>query len=102
MAASVVQYLVTINFAVLVFNLLPGFPLDGGRLVRAALWAVTGDWRRATRIASALGMGLGYGLMALGVWLLVKGAWSAGGWNLLLGLFLRDAARASFVRVGEW
>lgn len=102
LAATVARYLVTINLAVLVFNLLPGFPLDGGRLVRAVLWAVLGDWRRATRIASALGMGLGYGLMALGAWLLFRGAWSAGLWNLLLGLFLRGAARASFRHAGDW
>jgi len=102
LAATVARYLVTINLAVLVFNLLPGFPLDGGRLVRAVLWAVLGDWRRATRMASALGIGLGYGLMALGAWLLFRGAWSAGLWNLLLGLFLRGAARASFRHAGDW
>ncbi len=98
MAAGVAQYLVMINIAVLIFNLLPGFPLDGGRLLHAVLWAILHDGRRATRIASAFGIAFGYALAALGFWSLWKGRWSTGIWYVLLGMFLRNAARASFVR----
>ena len=92
------EYLSMINLALALFNLLPGFPLDGGRLVRAALWAWSGDLRRATRIASALGIALGYGLMALGLWGLGHRVWFGGGWYILLGWYLRNSARATYRR----
>ena len=95
-AAGVVHYLAVINTGLIVFNLLPGFPLDGGRVLRAALWAWTGSLRRATRIASTLGSFLGIGLLMLGGWALTQGAWTTGMWYLLLGMFLRRMARASY------
>ena len=100
MAVAIVRYLAVINMALLVFNLLPGFPLDGGRVMRAAIWAWTGDLLRATRITGAIGSLIGLGLMGLGGWLILQDAWSGGMWYLLLGFFLRDAARAS-VRQAE-
>ena len=63
--------------------------------MRAAIWAWTGDLLQATRITSAIGAILGLGLMGLGGWLILQEAWSGGMWYLLLGFFLRDAARAS-------
>jgi Zn-dependent protease len=91
----ILRYLAVVNTAIVVFNLLPGFPLDGGRLLRAALWAWSGDLRRATRIAGALGHGLGVALMGLGLMSLLRGHWINGVWYVLLGMFLRNAARVS-------
>ena len=93
---AVVQYLAMVNTAILVFNLLPGFPLDGGRVLRAVLWAWSGNWRTATRTASVVGASLGLGLLGLGVWAMVRGSWIGGLWYMLLGFFLRDAAQASY------
>jgi len=93
---SILQYLAVINTGILLFNLLPGFPLDGGRLVHAALWAVTNNPRLATRMASWLGAAFGLGLMSLGIWGIVRGEWSSGIWYVLLGFFLRDAALQSY------
>jgi len=98
-ALAILSYLALINTAILVFNLLPGFPLDGGRVLRAVVWAATGNFRRATRVAAALGATLGFCLMGLGVWALVRGTWFSGFWYLMLGFFLRDAARGSLRRL---
>lgn len=97
---ALLRYLAVVNTAILAFNLLPGFPLDGGRLLRAALWAWMGDLGRATRIAAALGSGLGIGLMMLGALSLLRGHWINGIWYGLLGIFLRRAAQASAEEVG--
>jgi CBS domain-containing protein len=78
------------------FNLLPAFPLDGGRVLRAALWARGGDLRRATGISAALGKGLGTALMALGALGVVFFHVLAGLWWMVLGWFLRTAAQQSY------
>ena len=96
-AAAIARYLAVINTGILLFNLLPGLPLDGGRILRAALWGWTGDLRAATRIASLIGTLLGFGLMGLGILVLLRGAWVGGAWYLILGRFLRQAARLSAV-----
>lgn len=93
---AILRYLAIVNTGILLFNLLPGFPLDGGRVLRAALWAWTGDIRRATRIASRVGSLLAIGLLALGVWAAIAGRWGGGMWYILLGLFLQRAAQASY------
>lgn len=100
-AVALLRYLAMINTGLLLFNLLPGFPLDGGRVLRAALWAMTGRWETATRIASVCGMAVGIGLMLLGVWAATQGGWSAGVWYLLLGLFLRNAARVGWLQAKQ-
>ena len=84
-----------INLTLAGFNLLPGFPLDGGRVLRAAVWSATNDLRHATYIAATAGQGLGYALMAFGVLGLFLTAWN-GVLLILLGWFLLDAARSSY------
>jgi Zn-dependent protease len=94
-AVAVLGYLASINAAVLVLNLLPGFPLDGGRIVRAIAWWRTGDRLRATRIAARMGGGLAYLLMGLGAVWFLQGDLISGIWLVLIGLFLRQAARTA-------
>ncbi len=84
-----------INFALAVFNLLPGLPLDGGRVLRAFLWWRHGSIERATRTASLTGKALAMGLILLGFLLLFYGQWG-GVWLILIGMFLRNAAEASY------
>ena len=96
MLSAIVHYLAAINLGIILFNLLPGFPLDGGRVLRALLWAWTGDARRATRASSLVGVGFGTGLVALGLWVMVKGSWAGGLWYVMLGWFLRQAALGSY------
>jgi Zn-dependent protease/CBS domain-containing protein len=85
-----------INLVLAAFNLLPGFPLDGGRMVRAAAWAVTKDLRRATRIAATLGAVIAYGLVAWGVFMIfTSGSYIDGLWFGLIGWFLLVASRQS-------
>lgn len=92
----VTQYLGYINIALAVFNLLPGFPLDGGRLFRAMAWKATGDVTRATRWASTGGQWLGYALMALGFLQTFAGGVLGGLWLVFIGWFLRGAAEMSY------
>ncbi|MGH7505871.1 MAG: site-2 protease family protein [Longimicrobiales bacterium] len=91
----VAQYLAVLNVALAVFNLLPGFPLDGGRLFRAVVWKVTGSVTKATRVASVGGRLLGYALIALGVFEAVRGRVVSGLWLGFIGWFLRNAAIGS-------
>ncbi len=94
----VADYLAFINLALAVFNLLPGFPLDGGRLFRATVWKFTGDLHKATRWATAGGKGLGYALMGWGLLQLFAGAAGGGLWLLFIGWFVRTAAESSFTQ----
>lgn len=93
---GVAHYLTLVNLAVAVFNLVPAFPLDGGRMLRAALWHWYDDLHRATRIASHIGSGFGVALMILGGLSFIQGAFIAGMWWLLIGAFLRMAATAGY------
>ncbi len=93
--ATVVEYLAVINAAVGTFNLLPGYPLDGGRVFRAIIWARTGSLQRATGFAAKVGVGIAY-LMILGgmAWVLAFGI--GGLWYVLIGLFLKSAAEGAY------
>ncbi|MGH2717576.1 MAG: M50 family metallopeptidase [Actinomycetota bacterium] len=83
----------SINVLLALFNMLPGFPLDGGRVFRAAVWQKTGSFTRATKMAATSGRVIGIGLMGLGVILLFwKGDFADGIWMALIGLFLYQAA----------
>ena len=93
---AVWRHLAVLNIAIAVFNLLPGFPLDGGRLFRAVLWKATGDLTRATRIATTAGAVLGIGLILLGLWQAFTGATIGGLWLVFVGWFLRNAAVRSY------
>ncbi|MGE0022010.1 MAG: M50 family metallopeptidase [Hyphomicrobium sp.] len=96
---AVFRYLGFVNLALAVFNLLPGFPLDGGRLLRAYFWQRSGDLRSATRRAADWGGGIAVGLMALGALQIFGGALVGGLWLIFIGMFLRGAARASYYGV---
>ncbi len=94
-ARAVASYLGFINFLLAAFNLLPGFPLDGGRLFRALAWMRTGDLTKATRWATTGGRWLGYGLVGLGILQTLGGAVLGGLWLVFIGWFLRNAADMS-------
>jgi Zn-dependent protease/CBS domain-containing protein len=85
-----------INLTLGVFNLLPGFPLDGGRVLRAILWWRMGDLRRATHWAANAGRGVSFLFIFGGVWLLFAGYWFNGLWLAFIGWFLGNAAVGSY------
>jgi Zn-dependent protease len=95
---AVLSYLTTVNVFVLAFNLIPGFPLDGGRIARAIAWKLTGDRNRATRFAARLGRLAGWGMVAFGGLILVGAiGWDvfSGIWLIFIGFFLSSAARSA-------
>jgi Zn-dependent protease/CBS domain-containing protein len=94
--AGTFGYLAWTNLLLAAFNLAPGFPLDGGRLLRAAIWKATGSLGRATRIASLAGQGVGWLLVAGGVAWLLAGDLAGGIWFAFIGWFLVQAARSSY------
>jgi Zn-dependent protease/CBS domain-containing protein len=96
---AVLSYLATLNLVLAVFNLIPAFPLDGGRALRAALWSWRGDIAWATRVAAATGGGFGLFLMGAGVVLALTGSLAAGLWWILIGAFVRGAARESVAQL---
>lgn len=96
---AVFGYLAFINVALAVFNLLPGFPLDGGRLLRAFLWRRWGDLRRATARAADWGSGIAWALIGLGALEIFGGGLVGGLWLIFIGLFLRSAASTSYQSV---
>lgn len=93
---GVAAYLAVLNLVLGAFNLLPGFPMDGGRVLRAVIWKVTGNVTRATQWASRVGAGMAVLLMAYGVWEILAGQLISGVWLILIGMFIRNAARASY------
>ena len=96
---GVIGYLATINCVLAVFNLLPAFPLDGGRMLRSALWSWKGNLRWATHISSQIGTGFGMALVFLGVLQLLRGNIIGGIWWSMIGIFLQNAARGSYQQI---
>jgi Zn-dependent protease/CBS domain-containing protein len=96
---GVIAYLGWINLVLAAFNMIPAFPLDGGRVLRSILWHFQGDVRRSTRIASRIGAGFGFALMVFGGWQLLQGRLIGGLWYFLIGMFLQQASRASYEQV---
>lgn len=93
------QYLALINAAVALFNMVPAFPLDGGRVFRAAVWWATKSLSRATRVASLVGQGFAYLFMLLGVLQIFTGRLGGGLWLVFIGWFLLQAAQAGYQQV---
>lgn len=93
---AVAFWLGWINLLLGVFNLIPGFPLDGGRVLRSLLWWRTGNLRRATKAASNMGRGVGFLFIFGGVWLIFTGFWFNGLWFAFIGWFLQNAAAGSY------
>lgn len=98
-ATIVLAYLALLNLALAIFNLIPAFPLDGGRVLRSLLWARWNSLRRATRVASRFGSGFGVLLIIAGVVSVLFGDVIQGIWWFLIGLFVRSAASSSYQQV---
>jgi len=101
--AAMAFWLARINVVLAVFNLIPGFPLDGGRVLRALLWRFSGDYKRSTRIAVRVGRGVAY-LFILGgllIIFLIPQQWFSGLWLAFIGWFLDTTASASY-RQAQW
>ncbi len=96
---AVLGYLAFINWLLAAFNMVPAFPLDGGRILRSALWRWKGDLRWATHKASRFGATFGFVLIALGLISLFAGNLIGGFWYIILGLFLRAAAQMAYKQV---
>lgn len=96
---SILIYLGAANFLLAVFNLVPAFPLDGGRILRAALWSLTDNPRRATRWASLTGQAIALLFVLAGLWMVFDGRVLAGLWTGFTGIFIFHAARSADAQV---
>lgn len=91
-------YLMRINLILGLFNLIPGFPLDGGRVLRAAVWAISGSYYRATQVAGSVGQLVAIGFIGFGILTILVGNFFNGLWLVLIGWFLQNAAASSYAQ----
>jgi Zn-dependent protease/CBS domain-containing protein len=96
---GVLYYLGWLNIILAIFNMVPAFPLDGGRVLRSILWSLKGDIRWSTRVAAAFGSGFGMLLIILGLLTFVTGSIVTGIWYFIIGMFIRGAAQMSYRQV---
>jgi len=99
LANAVLGYLGLINITLGIFNLIPGFPLDGGRVLRAILWGSLNNLDKATRIAASIGQGFGYLFILGGFLIMLTGQFLSGLWLVFIGWFLNNAAQQSYQQV---
>ena len=100
--AAMAFWLAQVNVILAVFNLIPGFPLDGGRVFRSLLWRFSGDYKRSTRIATRVGQGVGYLFILAGILIIfLTQQWFSGLWLAFIGWFLENTASASY-RQSQW
>ena len=99
MLTALAGWLAQINAGLATFNLAPGFPLDGGRILRALVWGRTGDYTRATRVASRGGQLLAYVMIVAGIWQSLTSNFVGGLWLAFIGWFLLTAAQESYAQV---
>lgn len=94
------EWLARINLMLGLFNLIPGFPLDGGRVLRAIAWKRTGNFQRATRIATSSGQLVAFGFIGVGIFNILSGSGLFNGlWLIFIGWFLQNAAASSYAHV---
>lgn len=91
-------WLARINLLLAVFNMIPGFPLDGGRVLRALIWGWTGNLHRSTQVATFTGQLVAFGFIGWGVWTILAGNFFNGLWLVFIGWFLQNAAAASYAQ----
>ena len=103
--SAMASWLAIMNLILAIFNLIPGFPLDGGRVLRSVLWHITGDFIRSSRIASKVGQGVGYLLILTGIIIVILRpldfSWFDGIWIALIGWFLEGTASASYNQIRQ-
>lgn len=92
------EYLMRINFILAVFNMIPGFPLDGGRVLRAIVWKITGNFKRANQVAVVSGQLVAFGFIGFGVFLILRGNFFNGLWLAFIGWFLQNAAASAYAQ----
>lgn len=92
-------WLMRINLILAVFNLIPGFPLDGGRVLRAGVWQLSNNFHRATQVAAFAGQIIAFGFIGLGIFMILGGNFFNGLWLAFIGWFLQNAAAASYAQV---
>jgi Zn-dependent protease/predicted transcriptional regulator len=96
---GIIRYLGSINLLLAIFNLVPAFPLDGGRILRAGLWHWKNNLRKATRIASYIGSAFGIFLIVSGIFTIFSGGFIGGMWWALIGMFVLNASKMSYQRL---
>ncbi|MCC6147236.1 MAG: site-2 protease family protein [Anaerolineaceae bacterium] len=94
------EWLGRINLTLAIFNMIPGFPLDGGRVLRSLVWTATKNVKRASRVSSIAGQIIAFGFIGIGIYIILQGQLFNGIWLIFIGWFLQNAAATSFAQIG--